>query len=274
MKPIWRVVLAAIAVALFIAAVRSTRDPGPLVIATLVCVALALFAQRRWQRAQRSRALEAIRSQVFPTALREQLQLSYPHLSGADTLNVERGLRQFFGAQAQARGAFVAMPSKVVDVAWHAFIAQPSAYAAFCQRAFGQLLAHAPPITLEGVRAPVSSRRAARVVKSADDRAEGLRLAWRYACADEGINQKHPLRLPLLFALDTWLAIPGGYRYVPDCRVLSNDRGDSHCGAELGSGSSADTAGGDDGHGGGDGWGDGGGDAGGGGGGGDGGGGD
>ncbi len=257
MKPVARSVglglLAFIALGAFIVAVRATRDPGPIVIATLVGIAVVLFVQRRWQRAQRRAALEVVAAAAFPASVRARLRLDYAHLSDADTLNVERGLRQFFGAQTQARGAFVAMPSQVVDVAWHAFIAQPVAYRAFCQRAFGKLLAHAPVTTLEGVRAPVASPRAARVLPSADDRAAGLRLAWRYACADEGIDQQHPSRLPLLFALDALLNIPDGYRYLPDCRQLSNDRGDSHCGAELGSSPPFDRDGSEsDGHGGGD----------------------
>ena len=40
-------------------------------------------------------------------------------------------------------------------------------------------------------------------------------------------------RLPTLFALDAALAIPGGYRYVPDCRLLGADRGDTHCAGRL-----------------------------------------
>ena len=41
------------------------------------------------------------------------------------------------------------MPSKVVDVAWHEFILRSREYTAFCQRAFGGYLHHAPDDTLD-----------------------------------------------------------------------------------------------------------------------------
>jgi len=34
---------------------------------------------------------------------------------------------------------------------------------------------------------------------------------------EEHIDPRKPTRLPLLFALDAKLGIPGGFRYVPDC---------------------------------------------------------
>ena len=68
---------------------------------------------------------------------------------------------------------------------------------------------------------------------------QGLRRAWWGACRDEGLNPRQPVQLPLLFALDAELGIPGGYRYVPDCRLLGADRGDTHCAAALACGGSS-----------------------------------
>jgi hypothetical protein len=39
--------------------------------------------------------------------------------------------------------------------------------------------------------------------------AEPLRRAWRLACADEGLDPRQATALPLMFELDTTLAIPG-----------------------------------------------------------------
>ena len=45
----------------------------------------------------------------------------------------------------------------------------------------------------------------------------GLRRCWWHACREENINPAKPTRLPLLFALDTKLNIPNGFRYAADC---------------------------------------------------------
>ncbi|MBE1188306.1 hypothetical protein IH740_25820, partial [Escherichia coli] len=43
---------------------------------------------------------------------------------------------------------------------------------------------------------------------------EGIQRAWKLACRREGIDPLNPTRLPLLFALDTELAIADGFRYA------------------------------------------------------------
>ena len=44
---------------------------------------------------------------------------------------------------------------------------------------------------------------------------DGLRRAWFFACREEAIDPRRPTRLPLLFALDAKLGIPGGLVYSP-----------------------------------------------------------
>jgi len=224
---------------------------------------LLLWCAVRGLRAWRVRTgLRVIREQALPAFLRSKVRAVYPELGDPALADVERGLRQFFIACARSRGRFVAMPSRVVDALWHEFILHTRSYDAFCRRAFGRMLHHTPA---EALGAP-SAR---------GDRRDGLRRAWYWSCLEEGIDPKRPSRLPLLFALDAALAIPGGYAYVPDCSLLGADRGNSHCatdfacgtscgsGSDIGIGSGAD--GGDAGGGGGDGGGDGGGGCGGGG---------
>jgi len=46
---------------------------------------------------------------------------------------------------------------------------------------------------------------------------EGIKRAWRLACAKEGINLKHPSKLPLIFHIDTTLNIVGGFKYELNC---------------------------------------------------------
>jgi len=206
---------------------------------TLFVVGLASFALYRVWRTLTARRL--VKAHPFPPYLRDKLRATYPQITPLQALEVERGLRQFFLASAMAQGRFVAMPSKVVDAMWHEFILHTRAYDRFCRKTFGRMLHHTPAEAL------------AAEPDRADRNFQGLRRAWVWSCRDEGIDAKQPQRLPTLFALDAALAIPGGYRYVPDCRLLGTDRGDTHCAGGFGCGSSCGSSGGADGDGGGDG---------------------
>jgi hypothetical protein len=100
----------------------------------------------------------------------------------------------------------------------------------------------------------------------------GIKNAWRLACRLEGINPRHPDRLPELFALDTELAIADGFHYALNCHNAAQDgKGTplycassigcssgcgSGCGAGCGSGCGAGCSSGDSGCGGGCGGGD------------------
>lgn len=67
----------------------------------------------------------------------------------ATALRAVDGLRAWFIACLYAENDVIGMPSKVVDVAWHEFILRSREYAAFCERAFGRYLHHAPDDTLD-----------------------------------------------------------------------------------------------------------------------------
>lgn len=212
-----------------------------LIVSGLVFAALVWHAH--WLRAGR---LTMIRRHPLPSFLRQKLLRAHPLLSDAALRDVERGLRQFFNANAQAEGRFVAMPSKVVDTLWHEFILHTRGYEVFCHKAFGRLLHHTPaealPATTGGAtRNPIQH--------------EGLRRAWYWACREEGIDPRKPSRLPLLFSLDATLGIVGGYVYALDCAALGADRRGTHCAGDLssgcGGGGSGGEAGGGDGDGGG-----------------------
>ena len=75
---------------------------------------------------------------------------------------------------------------------------------------------------------------------------------------NEGLDPRRAAALPLMFELDTTLAIPGGFRYEPDC---SRPGSSAWCGNALGCGSTGcgSSHGSDGGDAGGDGGGDGGG---------------
>jgi hypothetical protein len=110
---------------------------------------------------------------------------------------VHHALRTYFRCHLRHPRAHLAMPSKVVDDLWHAFILDTPAYAAFCRRAFGGFFHHVP-----ASGATPRQRRAA-----------GLLRVWAFSCQDESVDPRHPARLPLLFAIDARLAIAGGFVY-------------------------------------------------------------
>jgi hypothetical protein len=70
---------------------------------------------------------------------------------------------------------------------------------------------------------------------------EGLRRVWWYTCKYENIDPRAPTRLPLLFALDSKLNIPNGFRYHHNCEELRKSRpGDTvapaiYCGGDFSS---------------------------------------
>ncbi|MEJ6023953.1 glycine-rich domain-containing protein [Ramlibacter sp. PS4R-6] len=174
-----------------------------------------------WQRWRRERI---IRESALPQYLKMKLRKAYPHLSQKDAELVERGLRQYFLACSRSKRQFVSMPSRVVDSMWHEFILHTQAYRHWCNTALGWFLHHTPAEALGGE----------------PRRNDGLRRAWYWACKDEAINPRLPTRLPLLFALDTKLAIENGFKYVPDChdinRKADGSVGFAYCGTDFGDG--------------------------------------
>lgn len=195
------------------------------------------LAWRNWQRAGRANFIAA-----FP--LRERLDRRLaarrPELDEAQRDEVFEGLRDYFLICNLAGRRMVAMPSQAVDDAWHEFILFTRQYDSFCSRAFGRFLHHTPT---EAMNTPTQA-------------SDGLKRAWRLACAHEKIDPKAPERLPRLFALDAALGIAGGFVYQLDCLAASGGAaGSGFCASHIGcsSGCSGDSGGSDSADGGGDG---------------------
>lgn len=131
-------------------------------------------------------------------------------------------LKDYFHLCNLAGRRMVAMPSQVVDDAWHAFILFTRGYQQFCRRAFGRFLHHTPA---EAMSSPTAAE-------------EGIKRAWRLACAYDGINPRSPARLPLLFAIDADLNIENGFHYTPNCKSGNKGGGGSgtgtYCGSHIG----------------------------------------
>ncbi|MCZ8044523.1 MAG: hypothetical protein O9330_18805 [Beijerinckiaceae bacterium] len=184
-----------------------------------LAIAAVLFVPtyRRLKRA------EFIRTYEWPPGLLDKLAGHHRGFTRKESALVAQGLRQFFLAYLNSGRAYVAMPSQVADDLWHAFILYTRAYQEFCQQAFGGFLHHTPAVALKEGRKKDNT---------------GLRRVWLQCCKLDGINPVKPTRLPLLFALDTKLNIPGGYRYEPDCAQLRrNGDAGTQCGGDFSSSS-------------------------------------
>lgn len=139
-----------------------------------------------------------IRHYRFPPGLLQKLQRMHPQIQPKEYSLVAQSLRQFFLAYLVSGKQNVAMPSCVADDLWHEFILYTQQYAEFCRLAFGGFFHHTPA-------AAMGVHRESNV---------GLRRIWWYTCKEENIAPRTPLRMPLLFALDSKLNIVHGHRYT------------------------------------------------------------
>ena len=182
----------------------------------LAAMALAVFV---YFKRKRARQLAYIRSYEFHPTLSRKVKERYPHLSEEKLEMVFDGLRDYFCFCNQARKRMVAMPSQVVDVAWHEFIIFTRSYESFTRKAIGRFLHHTPT---EAMKSPTKAQ-------------EGIKRAWRLACAKEDIDPSAPTRLPLLFAIDSILNIEDGFNYSLNCEdTSSNKRGQHYCAGHIG----------------------------------------
>lgn len=181
-------------------------------------------------RGKRAKQLEFIESYKFPSKISTSIKKSYPHLSDTDVKKVTDALRDYFHMCNLGKNRMVAMPSQVVDVAWHEFILFTRNYKGFCEKALGRFLHHTPT---EAMKTPTLAQ-------------DGIKRAWRLACAKENIDPSSPSKLPLIFAIDAMLNIEDGFKYSLNCQDKSSPMyGDGYCAGHIGctSGCAGDTGG-------------------------------
>ncbi|MCL6417694.1 hypothetical protein MIB92_18690 [Aestuariirhabdus sp. Z084] len=178
----------------------------------LLCFVVFLILKLR-KRSQQS----FIANYRFNSAISKKVQERYPHLDNTQTALVMDGLREYFELCHRAKKRMVAMPSQVVDVAWHEFILFTRPYQSFCKKGIGRFLHHTPA---EAMHSPTQAQ-------------DGIKRAWRLSCAKHCINPKHPNRLPLLFAIDEQLGIEDGFIYSLNC---DGKQGSGYCAGHIGCG--------------------------------------
>jgi hypothetical protein len=190
--------------------------------------AVIAFLVYAYTKAKRKKQLTYIESYRFHESIKSKLQQKYPTLTNEQLDLVFRGLRDYFYICNRSGKKMISMPSRIVDDAWHEFILFTRTYKTFCLKALGRFLHHTPA---EAMKTPTLAQ-------------EGIKRAWRIACSKEGISPKNPVRLPLIFALDSMLNIPNGFRYSINCRDNHSPLyGDEYCAGHIGcaSGCSGDS---------------------------------
>lgn len=183
------------------------------------CAGLALLALASRKAGQaREQFIDDYR---FPPGIAQRVAKRYPHLTEPQLDLVFRALRDYFHLCRKANRRLLAMPSQVVDVAWHEFILFTRNYHAFCGRALGRFLHHTPTEAMPD-----------RTVAS-----EGIKRTWRLACLRDGIDPKAATVVPLLFAIDGQLGIEDGFHYVLNClHMQAAGNAAAYCASHIGCG--------------------------------------
>lgn len=195
-------------------------------IKLVIIASLALLAGLLWRNWARQRQAGYIAAYPYARFLDRRLAARRPELTAEQRAEVFAALSDYFVLCRRAGRRMVAMPSQAADDAWHEFILFTRHYDKFCRAAFGRFLHHTP----------------AEAMQSPTQASEGLRRAWRLACAHEQIDPKKPQRLPRLFALDAKLGIAGGFVYQLDCLAAgqASATGDTtFCASHMGCGGSS-----------------------------------
>ena len=161
----------------------------------IICMLLSIISTLYFAIGSKSSQQKYIEHVEFPGAIKQTLRAKYSSLSDEQCELVLANLREYFLICHMAKGQPVAMPSKAVDVAWHAFILHTREYKTFCKKAFGRFLHHTP------ISASTNSQ----------DVDASLQRTWQYSCQRHFIDYSTPEKLPFLFALDEMLAIENGY---------------------------------------------------------------
>ena len=177
------------------------------VAVTLACVLLAVVLLVAWSARHRRRVAieraEFIARYRFPSELRRRIGAAHPEWTFAQIDRLLEGLREYFAAclsaqRGRAISRLLGMPSAGVDDAWHAFIVMTADYAAFCQRAFGRFLHHTPHTLIP---------------EPMDDALANTLHQIRGRSLVGGAAGAALVGVPLLFALDRELGMPGGQVY-------------------------------------------------------------
>lgn len=202
----------------------------------LAVVAISALQNRKYLRQQ-----EVLQSYVFPQSYLDKVKTQYPHLIEDDLTIAFEQLRLYFTICRRHEPKNVAMPSKLVDQCWHAFITDTRHYQQFCDGVYGRFLHHMPRV--EVCLPQIEETDDAGVANAESNEAKEQRLAVKGHELDAArvfhwavmlqlpVQNGHQVSTeagldipaPLLFTIDQDLHIPDGYFYSTEViRFLAN----------------------------------------------------
>ena len=168
---------------------------------------------------------------VFPESCYAEVKQRYPHLTAGQVEIAFEQLRLYFEVclvyLSPDSSELVAMPSKLVDKCWHAFICETREYQAFCKAVFGGFLHHASgvnasfplvDISADVIRKGENAKSPAEVQQEIDFKNQ-LAAARIYQWAlvislAQGSSETD--EVPWLFLIDQAFNIKDGYFYEPE----------------------------------------------------------
>lgn len=167
---------------------------------------------------------------VFPENCYAEVQQRYPYLTDVQVKVAFEQLRLYFEVclvyRSPGSSKLVAMPSKLVDSCWHAFICETREYQAFCKTAFGGFLHHESRVNTSFPLVELSM--------DEDNNIEGTKLSpeakgqhehdfknqltaariYHWALTIRGAKSSSETnQAPLLFSIDQEFTIEDGYFY-------------------------------------------------------------
>jgi hypothetical protein len=172
-----------------------------------------------------------LKGYVFPASCYSEVQQRYPHLTAEQVAIAFEQLRLYFEVclvyLSPDSSKLAAMPSKLVDRCWHAFICETREYQRFCKSVFGSFLHHESSvnksfplvyISADGIHNGKTSKSATEVQQEIDfkNQLSAARIyRWSLAICGEKSNSE-VVQIPLLFSIDREFNIKDGYFYSPD----------------------------------------------------------
>lgn len=174
------------------------------IVILLVFVFLKALQSRKWSQQQ-----QRLKNWKFDDAYFKEILLKYPHLTHEQVLEAFEQLRLFFFICWRHEKKTVAMPSKLLDLCWHAFICDSRSYAQFNEAVFGRFLHHELQNSFELQKMEVSARNQLQMLANARTYHGALLVE-----AKERINTT--VTPPKLFTIDELLNIPDGFYYSVD----------------------------------------------------------
>jgi hypothetical protein len=184
--------------------------------------------------------LALLKDYDFPTSCYAAVQQRYLQLTAEQIELAFEQLRLFFEVclmySSPSSSIPVAMPSKIVDSCWHAFICETREYQDFCKSMFGDFLHHdsKPDTSFRLVDLSVNDiKNDKNTTAQIEDQSQQTRdltnqlsvariFHWTLAIGASR-NSSSVVNIPVMFSIDQDLDIEDGYFYTPEVlKFLAN----------------------------------------------------